>query len=347
MSLELSVIIPTHNASEIIDRVLAAVFQNEGVRKEVIVVDDASTDNTLEVVRNYRCKVVSLREKVGPSQARNIGAREAQGPILMFMDADALLEKETFNKIVRRFREAPELACVSGVFEKISENSGWFAKYRDLQLHYWHQSSPSAASVFVLTVGAIRKDIFFEVGGFRAAYGQLADIEDFEIGHRISERYPIFIDKTIRFRHLEHASPFPVLVRKLFRRARMWTRLFLKRRQFEKNYATRNRGIAILCAASVPVAAVLSVRWPFLAPVGGLSLAAFFILDLGFYRFLYREGSLLFLLYASCVHYFLSLVLFSGALAGGAQALWKTVGGLQESPAERDELTPRSGTGLT
>jgi glycosyltransferase involved in cell wall biosynthesis len=347
VSVELSVIIPTHNSSEIIDRVLAAVFQNEGVQKEVIVVDDASTDNTLKIVRRYPCKVIPLREKAGPGGARNIGAREAQGPILMFMDADALLEKETLRKILRRFREAPELACVSGVFEKNSEDSGWFAKYRDLQLHYWHQSSPSTASVFVLTVGAIRRDIFFEVGGFSVAYGESADIEDFEIGHRISGRYPMFIDKTIRFRHLEHASPFPVLVRKLFRRARMWTRLFLKRKRFEKNYATRNRGVAILCAASVPVAAVLSLRWPFLAPVGGLSLAAFFILDLGFYRFLYREGTLLFLVYASCVHYFLSLVLFSGALAGGAQALWKIVAGLQESGAERDELTPGSGTDLT
>jgi hypothetical protein len=117
----------------------------------------------------------------------------------------------------------------------------------------------------------------------------------------------------------------PVLVKKLFRRARMWVPLFLDRRAFEKNYATKNRALAVICAGFVPVVCFLSFYWPYLLYVAIISLGTFVILDKGFYRFLYREGSLLFLFFASSIHFLLSIVLFSGAVAGGVEVLWKGI----------------------
>jgi len=325
MQPEISVIIPTYNASRIIDTVLKSVFINEDVTKEVLVVDDLSTDNTVETARKYPCRIITLKEKAGPSHARNIGAQEAQSEILMFMDSDALIEKDTLKKILETFKKTPTIACVGGVFEKNSKHSSAFGKYRDLQLHYWHQSTAGDASVFILTAGAIKRDVFFKVGGFKPEFGKFADIEDYEIGHRISEKYCMVTDNTIRFHHLEHASPLPVLVKKLFRRARMWIPLFLERRAFEKNYATKNRALAVICAGLVPVVCCLSFYWPYLLYVAIILLGTFVILDKGFYRFLYREGSLLFLFFASSIHLFLSIVLFSGAVVGGVEALWKGI----------------------
>ena len=132
-------------------------------------------------------------------------------------------------------------------------------------------------------------------------------------------------DPSIRFHHLEHASPLPVLLKKIFRRARMWVPLFLKRRRFEKNYATTNRALAVLCAGLAAAALLLSLRWPVLLGAGCLFTGAFFLLDLGFYRFLFKEGSFAFGLFASCVHMLISLVLFAGAVTGGLEVFWKTV----------------------
>ena len=323
MQPEISVIIPTHNSSRILDTVLKSVFANEDVKKEVLVVDDLSTDNTVEIARTYPCRIITLKEKAGPSHARNIGAQEAKSEILMFMDSDALIEKDTLKKILRAFKENPTTACVGGVFEKNTKHSSSFGKYRDLQLHYWHQTTAGDASVFILTAGAIKREVFFTVGGFKPEFGKYADIEDYEIGHRISEKHPMKTDNTIRFHHLEHASPLPVLVKKLFRRARMWVPLFLERRTFEKNYATRNRGLAVLCAGLVPAVCCLSFFWPNLLYVAIILLGTFVALDKGFYLFLYREGSLPFLFFASSIHFFLSLVLFSGAVVGGGEVLWQ------------------------
>ena len=327
MQLKISIIIPTHNASLTIEEVLQSVYRNEGIHKEVIIVDDASEDTTVKIAQKFPCRIIPLTEKSGPSYARNRGAREAKSDILMFMDSDALIEEDTLGKILKKFQEHHSPACISGVFEKNSEHSSLFAKYRDLQLHYWHQSSDGDASVFILTAGAIKKDVFFEVGGFKPAFGQLADIEDYEIGHRISEKYQMIVDKTIRFHHLENASPFPVLVKKLYRRARMWVPLFLNRKKFEKNYATKNRAFAVICAGMVPVITIASVFLPSLFFSSILCLLLFFIFDVGFYRFLSKQGSTGFLLFASSVHFFLSVVLFCGALTGGIDTLWKGLRG--------------------
>lgn len=118
MKPDISIIIPLHNCADIIDQVLAAVFSSEDVEKEVILVDDASTDNTLEIVRRFPCRIIPLQTQSGPSHARNKGAQAATADILMFMDADALIEKDTLQKIMVGFTEHPDAACVCGTFKK-------------------------------------------------------------------------------------------------------------------------------------------------------------------------------------------------------------------------------------
>ena len=314
--MELSVVIPTHNSSKVISRTLDAVFNNKDVELEDIIVDDASTDNTLEIIRRYPCRIFALKKRSGPAKARNIGAKVARADIILFLDADAVLEKGSLRKFLIDFSKYPDIACVSGVFQKDDNIRNWFYKYRDLQTHYWHQSSSSDASVFVLTAGAIKKRIFFEVGGFKEEFGQFADVEDFEIGHRISQKYKMFVDKEIRFNHLEESSCFLRLTKKLFRRSRLWMRLFLKRKRFEKNYATTNRAIAIIFAFLSLILFLLTIKLPWLIGGGIICLCGFFLSDIGFYKFLSQQGSIGFFMYASAVHYFFSIVLFLGAVFG-------------------------------
>jgi len=327
MQPDISIIIPTHNASRIIDTVLSSVSSNAGIDKEVIVVDDASTDNTTEIVQKHPCRLIALKEQSGPSHARNRGAREARSSILMFMDSDALIEPDTLGKILLKFKENPGAACISGVFEKNPDHSSLCAKYRDLQLHYWHRTTTGDASVFILTAGAIRKEVFFEVGGFSTSFGKFADIEDYEIGHRIAKKYRMITAPDIRFHHLEHASPLPVLVAKLFRRARMWVPLFLQRKQFEKNYATRNRALAVLCVGTAACMTCLSLYWHAGIYAAAVLTGLFFMLDLGFYLFLLKQGGPFFLIVAAGLHLLLSVVLFSGAVVGGLGFLLKKLSG--------------------
>ncbi|RMF92236.1 MAG: glycosyltransferase [Candidatus Schekmanbacteria bacterium] len=318
---DISIVIPTYNASFSIGKCLEAIYKTKDIDFEVIVVDDISTDNTLEIVRKYPCKVIELKEKSGPSVGRNVGAENAKSDIIMFVDSDAVVLEGGIERIVEGFRKNPEVACISGVFEKNPNNLGWFSRYRDRQVVYWHYSACDEVSVFVLTAGAIRKDIFFEVGGFERKFGVAADIEDFEIGHRIVEKgYKMIVDKNVRFYHFEHSSRFWMLVKKLFKRTRLWMHLFWKSKKFEKNYATPSRSIAAVFAGLSLICLLLS---PLLKVTGILFFVFFLIfilLDVGFYQYLFKDGGLMFMLFCIAVHYFFTLVICSGAAVGLIQA---------------------------
>lgn len=92
---KLSVIIPTYNSEKTIERALhSVVWATENVATEIILVDDGSTDSTLEVVKKYfndkNVKMV-MNLHAGVSHARNTGIKEAQGKYVMFVDSDDCL----------------------------------------------------------------------------------------------------------------------------------------------------------------------------------------------------------------------------------------------------------------
>lgn len=90
--IDISVIIPVYNAGALIDRCLDSIFNQIGDHSiEVILVDDGSTDNSVELIklRKEQDRILLLQqENSGPSKARNKGINEARGKYLAFLDAD-------------------------------------------------------------------------------------------------------------------------------------------------------------------------------------------------------------------------------------------------------------------
>ena len=85
---DISVIIPVFNGAKIIKKCLDSLLRQDLKPREIIVVDNGSTDNTVALVGDYK-EVYLLEEKTpGAGMARNKGAREAGGSILAFIDAD-------------------------------------------------------------------------------------------------------------------------------------------------------------------------------------------------------------------------------------------------------------------
>ena len=86
-----SIIIPTFNGASRIGNCLdSLVKQTAGGNVEILVVDDGSTDNTANVVRGYSSVRLIPQANAGPASARNRGALEAQGKILLFTDDDCV-----------------------------------------------------------------------------------------------------------------------------------------------------------------------------------------------------------------------------------------------------------------
>lgn len=88
-----SIVIPAHNAGKFIDDTIHSVLGQTYENWELIIVDDASSDNTLEVIKQFGCdkiRVIAMKKNGGAAKARNRGMQAARGGFLCFLDADDL-----------------------------------------------------------------------------------------------------------------------------------------------------------------------------------------------------------------------------------------------------------------
>ena len=95
----LSVIIPTRNEEDVLEECLRSIFSQSVSPLEVIIVDGGSTDNTMNIARKFNAKIFKEEEFSSPANARNLGAENARGVILLMMDADIVLHKDCFNEV--------------------------------------------------------------------------------------------------------------------------------------------------------------------------------------------------------------------------------------------------------
>ena len=117
-----SIIIPVYNGSLLIDRCLNSIYNQHGeFDLEVIVIDDGSEDNSVDLVRSYSRTVIVLEQNnQGPAVARNKGIETATGKYLAFLDADDYWLPDFLKETVRFLEENPEVISVStGQLHKI------------------------------------------------------------------------------------------------------------------------------------------------------------------------------------------------------------------------------------
>jgi len=119
-----SAIIPTYNRAHFIARALDSVFAQELEDREVIVVDDGSTDDTADVLRRYEPRIRLIRQaNLGPGAARNAGARLATGTYIAFLDSDDLWFPWTLASYARVISENREPAVIAGRIISFTEEA--------------------------------------------------------------------------------------------------------------------------------------------------------------------------------------------------------------------------------
>ncbi|OGD69864.1 hypothetical protein A3D09_02335 [Candidatus Collierbacteria bacterium RIFCSPHIGHO2_02_FULL_49_10] len=165
MKKTISVIIPVYNEENSITACLTTLFNQTQKAAEIIIVNDGSTDSTVFLVKEFPVKVLSQAHK-GPGAARNLGAKQAIGEILVFVDADMTFDENFLKELV-----APILSGkTKGVFntsEYVSNFDNVWAKcwnfnqnlYTNLRLN---PKSREESEDF----RAITKSEFDRVGGF-------------------------------------------------------------------------------------------------------------------------------------------------------------------------------------
>ncbi len=103
-----SIIIPVYNVEKYLKMCLDSVFNQTYKDYEVIVVNDGSTDKSMDIVKDYNVKVNNIKH-VSVSEARNIGVKKATGEYLIFLDSDDYWEKDLLKEINKSLDNNPDL----------------------------------------------------------------------------------------------------------------------------------------------------------------------------------------------------------------------------------------------
>jgi glycosyltransferase involved in cell wall biosynthesis len=180
--LRISVIVPVYNRAEFIPQLIHALLK-QTYRSEIIIVDDGSTDNTAEIAKGYPVKYV-YQENKGPASARNHGARESKGDILVFTDSDCIPYENWIEKLIRGFSE-DNIGAVAGSYS-ITNPESILATciHEEIKLRHERLKMKKYVRAFGSYNVAIRRDVFFNVGGFNEEY-RFASGEDNDLSYKI------------------------------------------------------------------------------------------------------------------------------------------------------------------
>jgi hypothetical protein len=155
---------------------------------ELIVVDDASDDGSPELAARYADTVVRLSGRgCGSGYARNRGAELAQGEILAFVDADAMVPPNTLAEMLRILSDHPELDAVAASHDQAAGANNLVSQYWNLLLHFGERSHEGTSADVASPCAAIRRSVFFRAGMYDEWRFGPASLEGLELGNRLED----------------------------------------------------------------------------------------------------------------------------------------------------------------
>jgi len=307
----ISIVIPVHNGGEKFRRCLKTVSALQPPPMELIVVGDGDTDGSADMAAQFNAKVIRLAERGGPARARNVGAWRARGEILLFIDADVAVPPNLLHCVIEGFDAAPHAAAVMGSYDCDPFAQGVISQYKNLLHHYVHQQSNEEAMTFWGACGAIRRDVFMEMGGFDERYSRPC-VEDIDLGYRLrAAHYAIRLQKTLQVKHLKLWNFFSLLNSDIRDRAVPWTELIMRYRMFRNDLNLRYSDRLSVIAMFVLLLTAPMVAWvPALMIVPGSMALLLLILNARLYRFFIAQRGIAFVLAVIPLHWL--SVLYSG-----------------------------------
>ena len=224
----ISVIIPNYNGAATLGPCLRAATSVSNEAVEVIVVDDGSDDDSVEIIKRFPCTLIPLAQHAGASHARNTGAKHSHGEILFFTDADCLLRKDTLSWARRGLSAAGRDVVLGGTYTPQPYDDSFFSRFQSIFIHYSETKNPLQPDYVATHAMVIKAGTFRDSGGFAENMGPI--LEDVEYSHRLRRSgIALIMDPALQVQHIFNFSLLKSLCNAV-RKTRYWMVYSLKNR---------------------------------------------------------------------------------------------------------------------
>jgi len=230
-----SVIVPVKNGAGTLGRCLRSLKRSYYRNFEIIVVDDHSDDNTVEIARVNNCTVIEVKNGNGANNARNVGAAVSKGDILMFVDSDIVVGRETILGIVESLEES-YVDAVVGIYTAKHRHESFISQYKNLWVRYSYLKSPPAIDWLFGAISGIKRPSFEKLGGFNIELLARHGHDDIELGKRFARaNLNIILNMDIEVEHLKNYT-LPTFIKNEFHRSVGFAELAIRFNETTKSF---------------------------------------------------------------------------------------------------------------
>ena len=199
-----SVIVPAYNAGKTISECLSSLTDQSISMDtyEVIVVDDGSTDETPDIVKQFPVRYF-FQKNCGPATARNKGVQEAKGEIILFTDSDCVPQSNWIEEMVRPFQD-PDVMAVKGAYK--TNQKSLTARFAQIEFEERFKMLKKAGSIDMVDTysAGYRKSLFLSLGGFDPSF-PVANNEDTDLSYKMSDAgHKMVFNPNAVVSHLNH-----------------------------------------------------------------------------------------------------------------------------------------------
>lgn len=171
---KISVIIPAYNEEKFIEKTLESIKNTAAHLPEIIVVANGSEDKTFEISKRYADKVLNFPKAIGPSAARNEGAKIATGDIFVFLDADTEISSNAILEIIANANHNIVGVCSATTVDAKADKK-LRAKIFFAFKNFIHKTKFYKGSIALIFCS---REVFFRINGFNKDM-RVGELNDF------------------------------------------------------------------------------------------------------------------------------------------------------------------------
>ena len=220
--MKVSLAVSTYNSAATIVACVESLLAVDYPQKEIIIIDDGSTDETLDILKKYPVRLIPQNHQ-GVSAGRDLALRSATGEMILYTDSDCAVDVQWVNELLKPLAD-PQVGAVTGrtIFGTDHRCTSWL---RSLDIESRYAQRKQYTELANGTNCAFRRELLIQLGGFNPRWFHA---EDTEVSYRVLQKgFKIYYQPTAIVRHVPEGN-WKSYIRKRYRGTKAHLRMMPK-----------------------------------------------------------------------------------------------------------------------